>query len=261
MQYTFITGSTGVLGKEFATVSAKSGENLFLTGRTEQKLIDLKDFLLKINPGIQIDYYPCDLTDEKKRQEMFDYAQSKGFKFKKLINVAGADIQKPFTDYTQEKIVFQVRANFESAVSVTKFFLDNMQENGEILTISSLTCTTPMPYFALYSASKSALTSFMRSLRYELKSKAKVTVVLPGSIPTRKDVIEDIKRQGLTGKLSSKPKEFIVKKSLAALKKNKAVCVPGFYNKIVYFFTKITPRLLQMKIVAKKFSQKTKDAF
>jgi len=101
----------------------------------------------------------------------------------------------------------------------------------------------------------------MRSLRYELKGKAKVTVVLPGSIPTRKDVIEDIKKQGLTGKLSAKPKEFIVKKSLSALKKNKAVCVPGVYNKIVYFFTKITPLSLQMKIVAKKFSQKTKDAF
>lgn len=261
MQYAFITGSTGVLGKEFATALAKSGENLFLTGRTEQKLNDLKILLLKINPNIDVDYYPCDLTEATKRAGMYAYIENKGYVFKKLINVAGADIQKPFINYTQEKIVFQARANFESAVSVTKFFLDNMTGKGEILTVSSLTCATPMPYFALYSASKSALTSFMRSIRYEFKGKAKITVVLPGSIPTRPDVIEDIKKQGLTGKLSAKPKEFIVKKSLAALRKNKAVCIPGFYNKVVYFFTKITPAALQMKIVAKKFSKKTKDAF
>ena len=81
---------------------------------------------------------------------------------------------------------------------------------------------TPMPYFALYSATKAMLTSFFTSLHYELKKqKVKVTVVLPGGVYTRPDIIKEIKGQGLWGRLSAKSPEFVAEKSLKAVQKNK----------------------------------------
>ena len=76
----------------------------------------------------------------------------------------------------------------------------------------------------------------------ELKGqKVKLTLLCPGSVPTRDDIIEDIKAQGLTGKLSQKSPNYIVKKGLKALEKNKTVCVPGAYNRLVRFISSITP--------------------
>ena len=42
MTYTFISGATGGIGKAFANECAKLGYNLFLTGRSEEKLKNLK---------------------------------------------------------------------------------------------------------------------------------------------------------------------------------------------------------------------------
>ena len=120
--------------------------------------------------------------------------------------------------------------------------------------------STPMPYFAIYSATKSALINFYTSLRYEVKD-AKITVLAPGGIPTREDVIKDIKRQGCSGKLSSKPAEFVVKKALKGLDKNKRLVIPGAFNKFVYGIEKIAPLGLRCRFVAKKWKNKEKDAF
>ncbi len=262
MPYTLITGSTGVLGKAFCMQFAKRGNNLFLSGRSKEKLQKLKDEITLSYPNIKIDFFPCDLQNKEDRESTFAYIDNCGYEIDRLVNVAGADVQKPFLEYDQQKVAFQIRATFEGAVSMTLYALSKFKAKGEVLTVSSMSGTTPMPYFALYSACKGALTSFMKSIRYEVKNKGiKVVTVAPGAIPTREDIKEDIKKQGLTGKLSCKSVDYVVEKSLKALKKNKAFTVPGFFNKLVYFLTKITPSKIQMKVVEKKFKNKTKDAF
>ena len=261
MDYTLITGASGYIGKAFAKLLVKT-DSLLLTGRSEEKLNKTKNELLAINPQAEIRIFPADLTSEDERAKLFAYADENDIRFKKLFNVAGADIQKAFVKYDREKLIFQIRVNYEATLSVTLDFLKRRTDNSEILTVSSMCGCTPMPYFSVYSSSKAALINFFNALRVELKDeKIKITTVLPGSVETRPDVIEDIKKQGLTGKLSKKSPEYVAEKSLRALRKNKRIFVPGFYNKIVYFLNKITPETIAAKIVAKKFKIKEKDAF
>ena len=147
--------------------------------------------------------------------------------------------------------------NFESALYLTNFALNNIAENLKIFVVSSMCGLLPMPYFAEYSATKSALINFFTALRYETdKKKVKITILMPGSIPTRPDIIEDIKKQGLTGKLSAKSPSYVVEKGLKALYKNKLKCIPGFYNKCVAFLNKITPLKIKTIIIKRKFSKK-----
>ena len=89
----------------------------------------------------------------------------------------------------------------------------------------------------------------------------KITTVLPGGIPTRPDIIEEIKKQGIGGRLSAKPPEFVVKKSLKAVKKNKTICVPGAFNKFLYFMIKIAPKRIVLNFIAKRWRSHNKDAF
>ena len=259
MNYTLVTGATGGLGKEFCRALIRT-DDLFLTGRSGEKLENLKAELLEINPSANILTFAADITSSDDRQSLFDYADGLGVKFSGLFNVAGVDTQKEFLKYTEQKLVFQLRVNVEATLSVTRFVLERRAEKLKILTVSSMSGTTPMPYFAIYSASKAMLINFFTSLRYEVKN-ACITTLIAGGIPTRPDVIKDIEAQGVTGKLSSKPAAFVVKKSLAALKKNKRKVIPGAFNKFVYTIEKLAPLSVQCKFVAKRWSKKEKDNF
>ena len=119
-----------------------------------------------------------------------------------------------------------------------------------------------MPYFAIYSATKAALTSFSISLREEMKGKnVHVTAVLPGAMPTREDIKEQIKGQGLWGKLASKTPEDVAKASLKAVRKNKAKTIVGFWNKVMRIGTCWLPTAWRLKFIAARWSKISKDAF
>ncbi|MBQ8320539.1 MAG: SDR family NAD(P)-dependent oxidoreductase [Clostridia bacterium] len=259
---TVVTGATGGLGNAFVRVLAKGGENLLLTGRSEEKLTALKNRLLAEFPMLDVETVAADLTSEGGRCALIERMTGTGVRVKRLVNVAGADIQKAFTEYTQEKLVFQCRANFEAAVSLCHAALNNAAEGLEIINISSVSGIYPMPYFAIYSATKGALTSFSAALREEVKGAGvKVTAVLPGAMPTREDVKEQIKGQGLWGKLAAKSPEWVAQKSLRAVAKNKRKYIPGFFNKLMNVGTKLLPLSLKLRFIAKRWSKISKDAF
>ena len=261
MCYTFISGATGGIGKAFTIETAKNGDKLFLTGRSEQKLLELKNEIVN-DYGVEVDYCACDLTSKSSRGKMIEYIDQKGYKFSRIINVAGVDIQKAFMEYTPEKVLFQTRVNSEATVCLTHALLNRRAEKVELITIASMSGATPMPYFALYSATKAMLINFFTSLHYELKKQGvKVTVVLPGGVPTRPDLVAEIKSQGLWGKLSSKPASFIAKKSLKAVKKNKIKCIPGAFNAFLYYAMKMLPERIVLKFIARRWKSHSKDAF
>lgn len=257
----FISGATGGIGMAFARACIREGD-LFLTGRSKEKLLRLQEELCAQYPSRKVDSFACDLTDEHARADMFSYIESRGYTFTRLCNVAGADIQKAFCKYTQEKIVFQCRVNLEAALSITHFILQHRAPQLEIVTISSISAVYPMPYFAEYSATKAALTSFFSSLRMEMKGKGVlVSVIEPGGVYTRPDVCKDIAGQGLWGKLSAKTPDYIVRKSLQAVRKNRRLVHPGFWNKVIATVPRILPLGVRMRFIARRWSKQEKDAF
>ena len=261
MGYTVITGACGGLGYAFAENLAEKGEKMILLGRSEERLSALC-LRLQERFGVQPLSYALDLTELSARQGFDRYLAENGLTVKRLVNVAGADIQKGFAEYSQEKIAFQARVNFEGAVSLCRIAMEHKAKTLEIINISSVSGVYPMPYFAIYSATKRALWSFSVALREEGKKQGvKVTAVLPGAMPTRDDVKAQIAGQGLWGKLAAKSPAFVAKKSLAAASKNKRTCIPGFWNRCMYVCTKILPLSWKLRFIARRWSKISKDAF
>ncbi len=261
-KYALITGGTGGLGKAFVFALAKEGYALIVTGRSEEKLQALREEVGVEYPQIPLLTKPADLSDERSRKGLTEWIEEQGIKLSLLANVAGADIQKPLADYTEEKIIFQCRTNFEAAVSLCRFAIANKAEKLQILNVSSVSGIYPMPYFAIYSATKGALTSFSQSLRQEMKGKGVfVTAILPGAMPTREDIKEQIKGQGLWGKMAAKPPQEVARLSLKASKKNKRKYIVGFWNKVMRISTAWLPTSWRLKFIAKRWSKITKDAF
>lgn len=263
MNYTLLTGACGGLGGAFAELLAGRGEPLFLTGRSRTRLNVLADSLSERYPHLPVECYPCDLTDSAQRQALFDYADEKSIGFSRLVYVAGVDIQKASERYTEAKIVLQARVNLEAAVSLTRYAMGRCPMNGtaEFLAIGSMSSSCPMPYFALYSATKKALEQYYVALHSELKGRAKVTVVLPGSIPTREDIKENIRTHGIIGRLSAKPPQAVAKAALKAVARNRRKKVIGFWNHIIYGATRLAPLSWKLSYVARHWSKTEKDAF
>lgn len=260
--YALITGATGGLGKAFVEVLAREGYNLLLTGRSEEKLKNLQRKIQEKYPDKDVRIYPADLANEGGRYALSSKIEQENLKISLLANVAGADVQKGLTEYTQEKIAFQCRVNFEAAVSLSHFAIKNKAYHLDIINVSSVSGIYPMPYFAIYSATKAALTSFSVSLREEMRGKnVHVTAILPGAMPTRDDVKEQIKGQGLWGKLAAKPPESVAIAALKAVRKNKGKTIIGFWNKVMRVGTCWIPTPLRLRFIANRWSKISKDAF
>ncbi len=262
MSYTLITGSTGGLGKAFADAVANRGDNLFLTGRSEEKLSALREELLQKYPEIDVQIFAADLSKDGDRDALKAKIVETGILLNRLINAAGVDIQKSVQAYTEEKIRLQCRINLEAAIELCHFALSQRAEELEILNISSVSGIYPMPYFAEYSATKCALTSFSVALREEMKGQGvKVTVVLPGAMPTREDIKEQIKGQGLWGKMAAKKPDVVAARSLRAVAKNRRKVVVGFANRCMRLFTGWMPLSWKLSFIARRWSKISKDAF
>lgn len=260
MIYTLVSGATGVLGGCFCRALAARGENLFITGRSADKLICLQRQLTAEYPAINVLFHPCDLSDDGQVEALFKAAEN--LVFGAVYNVAGADVQKPFEEYTADKIRFQIRGTFEGAALLTFFALSHRAEKLQIVNVSSVCAQRAMPYFALYAASKAALDRLSYALSYELSEmNCSVTCVLPGSIKTRADVREYIQSLGRFARKSAKSPEWVVEKTLKAAARGKRRVILGAHNKFLNFALKFAPRGIQMKFISRRWRKTRKDAF
>ena len=261
--YTLLTGACGGLGSAFAELLAARGEPLLLTGTSGARLSAKAEELAARYPAAIVETCVCDLREEDSRRALFSYADGRGIRFRRLVYVAGVDTQLGFEKYDEARIIQQTRVNLEGAVSLMRGVLARCDLGGEteILSVGSMSAATPMPYFALYSATKKGLEYFSAGLREELKGRAKVTCVLPGGIPTREDIAENIRSHGLFGKISQKSPQEVARLSLKAVSKNKRRAVIGFWNKVLKCVTDVAPMSVKLRFIRKKWSQTEKDHF
>lgn len=257
-QYTLITGATGGLGNSFCYELAKKNSPLLLTGTKQEKLDNLEQELKKTYANLDIITFPCDLSSEISRKNFFEFIISNNIEINMLINNAGYITEGAINNATPESLITCIKVNCEGVIDLTKFILDRKKEYNKlnIITISSLAGDYPMPYMAIYSASKSFETNFMISLRNEYKQKnVKVLIVKPGAIPTSQSMKDAIKAQGLKGKLSSVSPDTIAKKAIKKSLANKKSYVPGFFNKFTSFVSKFVSQNFQAKVIARMWKK------
>ncbi|MDQ1921978.1 oxidoreductase [Massilia pseudoviolaceinigra] len=108
-----------------------------------------------------------------------------------LVNNAGFGVAPAAAE---ESSIEQARAifdtNFFGMVRMTRAVLPHMRQqgSGRILNIGSVLGFLPMPYMALYSASKHAVAGYSESLDHELRTLGiRVSVIEPGYIKTSFD--------------------------------------------------------------------------
>ncbi len=242
-----ITGASYGIGYEFARILAETGYNLILVSRSEEKLTKVKDELEKNE--IEITIIPLDLSRSDSAEILYNRCKKNNLNVDILINNAGVGLYGKVVENSPGEIENLINLNILTLTKLCNLFGKDMAErgNGSILNVASMVALMPLPYFAIYSATKSYVLSLSISLRSELRNKGiNVSCLLPGYVKTQFDVNAKI--------TSERYKKFsqtigmeagkVARIGIKALKKKKAVVIPGIINKILSVFVKIFPKTL-----------------
>ena len=166
-----ITGATGGLGKQIAKEFAQAGCNLFLTGRSNEKLELLKNELKTENQGIEIFYCSSNLTKIESVTNLIENIREKFSSIDVLINCAGNFPVKSLSESTIEEYDSCMNLNVRAPFVLSKEFSKDMIKNewGRIVNIASSGAYNGLKNTSIYRSSKHALLGLTRSLTNELK--------------------------------------------------------------------------------------------
>ena len=182
-----ITGATGGLGKEIAKEFAKNGCNLFLTGRNNEKLNELKNELENSENNIKIGFEQADLSNISEIQKLIDQIKKMFSNIDVLVNCAGIFPVNMLSESTIDDFEKCFSVNVKAAFILSKEFSQQMisKKWGRIVNIASSSAYAGFKNTSIYCSSKHALLGLSRSLHSELKEhNVRTFCVSPGPIKT-----------------------------------------------------------------------------
>ncbi len=174
-----ITGSTSGIGKALALELDNQGAFLFLHGRDMSKLRRIYTNKLNIKTVVS------DLNSEKSWDTIVSTVKESGKKLDALILNAG-EAHFSYIAETKEGDFDRIfNTNLKSSFFLLKELLPFIKDGGSIILNSSVAGKKGFPGMSLYSMTKAAQRSLVRSLSLELQPrKIRVNVVCPGIVDT-----------------------------------------------------------------------------
>jgi len=185
-----VTGGSRGLGKDMAIQLAKKGNDVILTynqNKTEADKVVVEIKLL----GREAAAFQLDTSDvksfdgffEKVNRYLLEKTGSKNIDF--LINNAGTALYKPFVETEEEQLDYIINIHFKGVYMLTQKALQNFNDGGAIVNISSGLARFSMPGTSAYGSMKGAIEVLTRYQAKELGSrKIRANVVAPGAIAT-----------------------------------------------------------------------------
>ncbi|MFA6946991.1 MAG: SDR family oxidoreductase [Pedobacter sp.] len=180
----WITGASSGIGEALTYKLNQLGAKLIISSRSSESLYQVKSNC-KVNP-FDIHVLPLDLEDSALLKEKAD-AALKIFGRIDIIVHSGGISQRALALDTDIEVARKImNINFWGTVALTQAILPSMisKQSGNIVIISSLVGKFGTKFRSAYSASKHALHGYFDSLRTEIDSKIKVSIICPGFIKT-----------------------------------------------------------------------------
>jgi short-subunit dehydrogenase len=251
--YVLITGAAGGLGSAFCLTCAKRRFDLVLTDLPGQG----DEFARQISGayGVEVHYYPCDLTSDQARNELFDQLAASGMKFWGLINVAGLDYEGAYAEIQRSQAQRVLKVNLLANMDMTHEILQlrDPARTFRLINVCSMAGYYPMPFKATYAASKRFLLDFSLALREELKGFGTVTALCPGGMPTTEECMRAIFAQGFWGWATTVDPQHVAESTLDYALRGKAVYIPGLVNKLLQWVSALIPTTLKIHFVAARW--------
>lgn len=249
-----ITGASSGIGEAFANALAAQGLDLILVARSEDRLRSLAKQLAEVHAR-RVEVVTADLSLAGAALKVKTAVDALGMPVDLLINNAGFGTVGSFVKQEPERERQEILLNAAAVVDMAHAFLPGMlqRKQGGIINVASAAAFQPLPFMAVYAATKAFVLSFSHALRGEVRSKGiTVTALCPGPVDTPffeatgVDKLRDTVPRGMMVTA-----ERVVSDCLKAFKAGKAVCIPGTATKLMAAAGHLTPRGLLARFTAK----------
>ena len=216
MKTVIITGGSRGIGAAIVKELAKCGYNVVLNyKKSEEAAKNIQKELRKQDLSIEI--FKADVSKRAEVKELVKFTLDKFKNVDILINNAGIDQIKLFTDITDDDWNTMMQVNVNSVFYCTQEVLENMIHNkkGCIINISSIWGSIGASCEVHYSASKAAIEGMTKALAKELgPSNIRVNSIAPGIVNTdmnkqlAKEELEELKKEIPLGRIAE-PDEIV----------------------------------------------------
>lgn len=162
-----ITGASSGIGVELARGLAGRGFPLMLVARRRERLDELAD-QLRQEHCVGVEVLPLDLADTQARAQLADRLRSDAIAG--LCNSAGFGTSGRFWELPFARESEEVVLNALALMELTHAALPGMVKRGAgaVLNIASIAGFQPIPYMAVYSATKAFVLTFSEAVQEEL---------------------------------------------------------------------------------------------
>lgn len=243
-----VTGASRGIGYELCRLLARDRYNLILIARSEELLGEVAreleaEFKIKAHVLAQ------DLSLAMAGEQLAERIAELNLPINILVNNAGIGCQGPFFQSNIVSNLEMILTNNVALTRLTQVLLPELVANkGKILNTSSHAAFQPVPYFAVYAATKAYVLSFSQALAEELKPKGvSVTALCPGVTDTafiRRAGMQDTK--AAQGNLISS--RTVAEIGYRGMLRGKTVVVPGLKEKVMVVAGRVAPRRVVAKI-------------
>lgn len=247
-----ITGASAGLGADFARALATKSVTLLLTARRTEWLAALAEELGQ-RPGVTVHIVSADLGQPDGVKTLLDGVADRGLHIDTLINNAGYGALGDFADSDLATQLGMIDLNTRALVALTHALLPPMlaRGRGAVLNVASTAAFQPGPYMAVYYASKAFVLHFSEALHEEVKGRGvTVTALCPGPTRTEFADVAGMAETPIFARFAG-TSEQVVQDGLAALARGQAVMVSGLLNRLTAASTRITPRGMLRRTVAR----------
>ena len=248
MPTALVTGASSGIGEQFARRLADRGHDLVLVARRADRLEKLASELPTATHVLACDL-AGDATSLPARVAELDV------EIDLLVNNAGFGTHGRFAEIDEGRDSEMVRVNCEAVVVLTRAFLPAMIERGRggVIVVASTAGMQPLPYEAVYAASKAFALNFTDALHTELRGTGvKAMSVNPGPVPTEWQAIADFEEgpDRLPGVIEA---DQVVRESLDAYDQGKRSFIPGRTFRWFMRASSIGPRAIGLRVAERMY--------
>lgn len=254
--FTLITGASEGIGKALAEECARRGHHLILIALQNSQLVETAA-LLQHQYKVDVKTLELNLTAPDALQYLYDWCHQQQLKINVLINNAGIGNYSYFQDAKLSDYQNMIQLNIGAVVALTHMFIPKLRENQEafILNVGSFASLMPIPYKSVYSASKSFVLMFSRTLQMELKEfQIHVSCLCPGptSTKTMKERNENLNK---SLRFFIQTPAQVASVAIDSLFQKQGVIIPGWTNRFFISLGNFLPFGIKSYILKKIFKE------
>ena len=251
-RWVLVTGASSGLGQEMSRrLAAEHRANLIVVARRDDRLQALREDLERKH-AVSVKVIAADLAQDGESERVYEEATAHCHVYGAILN-AGITHFGDWDELSWEGFQAMQALNVTSVARMTTLllpYLEQRNEQGGVMLVSSMAGLMPIPYQTAYSATKAFLVNFGCGLHHEMRPRGvSVTTFVPGGIIS--EMTDGERFNDLRAWLM--PVDKCAKEAVDAFKHRRYLHSPGLVYRLGNVVSRLVPQRFLVGRVAEQY--------